>query len=132
MFMKISTLIMAALVVTMSACAIDPAGQQLRAEDQGDGAGAIEDRSVTSEEASTEEALATGFADDEAGQAVSCSIVQYCNAPGGDGTRCKQQGCSFWAAVYECEAETYNVCGSPVYPWIFVGLDGRRYSLSYL
>src|SRR4051812_44605580 len=33
---------------------------------------------------------------------AGCSIVQFCNAPGSDGTRCLQQGCSLGAALDEC------------------------------
>jgi len=60
-------------------------------------------------------------------QATSCSIVQFCNAPGSDGTRCLQQGCSLTAALDECEVESRRVCGTPVCPWVFVALDGTRF-----
>lgn len=79
-----------------------------------------------SEYATAEDSLSTNSADDPVIQA-NCSIVQYCNAPGADGTRCIQQGCSLSAALSECEVETYNVCGTPVCPWIFVDLNGVRW-----
>lgn len=49
-----------------------------------------------------------------------CSIVQFCNAPGPDGTRCVQQGCSLSTAMSECDREAHLICGTPVQPWIFV------------
>ncbi len=58
---------------------------------------------------------------------AGCSIVEYCNAPGSDGTRCRQQGCSLSTALAECEQETAIVCGSRVCPWIFVASNGTRY-----
>jgi hypothetical protein len=61
--------------------------------------------------------------------AANCSIVQFCNAPGSDGTVCRQQsGCLVTTAVSECKVETSNVCGSPVPIWIFVTRDGARHS----
>ena len=58
---------------------------------------------------------------------AGCSIVQFCNAPGPDGARCLQQGCSLSAALAEWTAETRAACGTPVCPWIFVALDGTRF-----
>jgi hypothetical protein len=58
---------------------------------------------------------------------AGCSVVEYCNAPGPEGTRCRQQGCTFIAAMSECEQETAIVCGSAVCPWIFVASNGVRY-----
>jgi hypothetical protein len=58
---------------------------------------------------------------------AGCSIVQFCNAPGSDGTRCLQQGCSLGAALDECSREAPAVCGRPVCPWIFVASDGSRF-----
>ena len=58
---------------------------------------------------------------------AGCSIVQFCNAPGSDGTRCLQQGCSLAAAQHECSVESPIVCGKPLCPWIFVALDGTRF-----
>lgn len=77
-------------------------------------------------DATAEEALSTSSADDAVIQA-NCSIVEYCNAPGADGSRCRQQGCSLQAALDECTVETSNVCGTPVCPWIFVALNGQRF-----
>lgn len=59
---------------------------------------------------------------------AGCSIVEWCNAPGADGSRCKQQGCTLTAAISECESETRQFCGTPQCPWIFVALDGTRYT----
>jgi hypothetical protein len=70
---------------------------------------------------------AASLVDGGASQAVSCSIVQFCNAPGTDGTRCLQQGCSLTAALAECTTESRAVCGTPVCPWIFVAIGGARF-----
>lgn len=49
-----------------------------------------------------------------------CSVVQYCNAPGEWGTVCLHLTCDYNTAYNECIRESYNVCGTPVQPWIFV------------
>jgi hypothetical protein len=60
---------------------------------------------------------------------ANCSVVQFCNASGSDGTVCRQQsGCLVQTAVSECKVETTNVCGSPVPTWRFVTLDGVRHA----
>lgn len=58
---------------------------------------------------------------------ANCSIVQFCNAPGSDGTRCLQRGCDLGTALAECSREAPQVCGTPVCPWIFVASDGSRF-----
>lgn len=51
---------------------------------------------------------------------TSCSYVQYCNAPGSDGTVCiLNHSCNHDTAVKECERETYAICGAPVQPWVY-------------
>jgi hypothetical protein len=59
---------------------------------------------------------------------AGCSVVEYCNAPGSDGSRCLQQGCTLTAAIAECETETRQVCGTPRCPWIFVATGGARFT----
>jgi hypothetical protein len=62
------------------------------------------------------------------------SYVQWCNAPGSDGTICKQQGCDGIACLYreveavaECRDEVRRICGSAVQPWYIVfKWDGFR------
>src|SRR5678815_3979789 len=51
---------------------------------------------------------------------AGCSVVQFCNAPGSDGTVCQQQGCTLASAKNECTSESHTVCGTPVNPWVFV------------
>ncbi len=59
---------------------------------------------------------------------AGCSVVEWCNAPGADGARCLQQGCTLERALDECTAEARAACGTPVpCPWIFVASDGTRY-----
>lgn len=62
-------------------------------------------------------------------QAAGCSVLLSCNAPGGDGTRCRQQGCSLRAAELECELEALSVCGAVVCPVILIKTDGTRENL---
>jgi hypothetical protein len=59
---------------------------------------------------------------------AGCSVVEYCNAPGSDGSRCRQQGCTLANAIAECESETRQFCGTPQCPWIFVATGGTRYT----
>jgi hypothetical protein len=58
---------------------------------------------------------------------AGCSFVEWCNAPGADGSRCRQEGCTIAAAIAECESETRQFCGTPQCPWIMVASDGTRY-----
>lgn len=59
---------------------------------------------------------------------AGCSFVEWCNAPGADGSRCRQEGCTLSAAIAECESETRQFCGTPQCPWIFVASNGTRYT----
>ena len=60
--------------------------------------------------------------------AANCSIVQFCDAPGADGTRCLEQpGCTLDQAAAECDREVPTVCGTGKCPWILVLTDGRRF-----
>lgn len=68
--------------------------------------------------------------DGEPSTSANCSVVQYCNAPGNDGTICRQQaGCSVAAATSECVTEVRNVCGGATCPWKLVRTDGVRIDL---
>ena len=84
--------------------------------------GAQEEELLAAEEAGDSEAV-DGDPADKAGK----SYVQYCNAPGDNGTVCRQQGCSGdacyaqeAAAISECRSEVRSVCGSPVQPFFIV------------
>jgi hypothetical protein len=55
---------------------------------------------------------------------AGCSVVQFCNAQGINGTVCVQQGCAVATAIEECGRETQTVCGGHVCPWIFKQLNG--------
>lgn len=57
---------------------------------------------------------------------AGCSFVEWCDAPGADGARCKQQGCGEWEAIGECVNEVADFCGRAVCPVIFVALNGAR------
>ena len=113
-------------VFGMSACALEPTEVSKQEVQSNDMAGwTIEDPSNTGDATAGEASSVSP--ENAAVPHVSCSIVQFCNAPGADGTRCLQQGCSLTAALNECSVEAPRVCGTPVCPWIFVALDGRRF-----
>lgn len=60
-------------------------------------------------------------------QAITCTTVAYCDAPGPDGTRCVQNpGCNLNDAADQCAAEAPRECFRIVCPWVLVGHDGRR------
>jgi hypothetical protein len=50
---------------------------------------------------------------------AGCVYIQWCNAPGADGTVCRlYSGCSVNnATLQECVDDAYAVCGAPVNPW---------------
>src|SRR5688572_11171600 len=77
---------------------------------------------ISSDEASSSEESSVDSPD----LAANCSIVQFCNAPGPEGTRCVQQGCDGPTAEAECVREARTICGPPVCPFIFVDLNGRH------
>lgn len=56
----------------------------------------------------------------EVGTEADCVYIQWCNAPGADGTVCRlRSGCSLNnATLNECVADAYAVCGAPVDPWV--------------
>lgn len=72
-----------------------------------------------------EEAIAS----DAAAAGNGCSIVEWCNEPGTNGSICRQVACSVDAAKAECDRETRQICGAPVCPWILKTLSGGRTNL---
>ena len=116
----------AALTATLSACALDPAGEEPKTEVQSNVQPSLklEFSAAALEDAMAKQTLSASSAEDAANLTANCSIVQFCNAPGSDGTRCVQQGCSVQAAFDECVTETFNVCGAPSCPWKLVLLNG--------
>jgi len=132
--MRSSRLISSLAVVslfTILSCTRDPAPKQPREE-----APSQEPRSATLAASAAipsspdvEVASAADPAGEVASLAASCSIVQFCNAPGSDGTRCQQQGCSLGAAENECKREVRTVCGSASCPLIFVTSSKDRITL---
>ncbi len=62
------------------------------------------------------------------GRPVTCVIVQYCDTPGPDGTRCLQTGCSVQEALTECTIEAPRECHPLVCPFVFVGPNGVRFN----
>jgi len=57
---------------------------------------------------------------------VTCVVVQYCDAPGPDGTRCLQNGCSMLEALTECSIEAPRECRI-MCPFVFIGPGGKRF-----
>ncbi len=57
---------------------------------------------------------------------ITCVVVQYCDAPGPDGTRCVQKGCDVREALTECSIEAPRECRI-VCPFVFVGPGGKRF-----
>lgn len=58
---------------------------------------------------------------------VGCVAVQYCDAPGRDGTRCVQTGCSVAEALTACSREAPRECARIVCPFVFVAPGGKRF-----
>lgn len=56
---------------------------------------------------------------DDPSAVTDCVYVQWCNAPGPNGTICRlRSGCvANTTTVNECIADTNAVCGGPVSPW---------------
>jgi len=118
----------AATAAILSSCAMDtprPENDQ-RTEPASSQA---EVQAATSSGGADEPANSASPADNAINPRAGCSIVQFCDAPGSDGTRCLQQGCSFDAARTECINEGWNVCGTPKCPWALVDTHGVRHEL---
>lgn len=113
--------IMVALMATLSGCGVDPVRGPA-----GDDPGSVQagDQAATSSDTAD---LASNPTDDAIVPRAGCSVVQFCNASGSDGTVCKQQGCTIQTAEVECRSEVKTVCGSPVATWIFVTSNGVRH-----
>lgn len=119
-------LLVAVLTFIMSACAVGPAGDPLRkeAEDSELLTTKLDDRSAASvDTVAAEDAFAVS-ADGAITSAVNCTIVQFCNAPGANGTVCQQKTCTLQAAADECVVDTNFVCGSRVCPWKLITSGG--------
>jgi predicted small lipoprotein YifL len=74
-------------------------------------------------EASTSRAEEAQSQPSDTSLAADCVYVQWCNAPGGDGTICRlRSGCSYNdTTVAECFADVRRNCGAwpnyPIYPF---------------
>jgi hypothetical protein len=68
-----------------------------------------------------------GAPSDGAVPPVGCMVVQSCDAPGTDGTRCVWTGCSLPDALAECAREAPRQCPRIVCPFMFVGPGGKRF-----
>lgn len=125
----ISSLALILLFTAMYACTLDPAGDPPRTEAPSAelGSAQLDDPSVSATATTTDEASIADPVDDAVNPRASCSVVQFCNAPGSDGTVCEQQGCSLATARAECRAEVKTVCGTRVCPFEFVTTAGQRF-----
>jgi len=123
------TSIIAAMAIILSACALEPATTPPVEVQSTELTGLqAEDRAVAGEAA---DPASTNPTDGATNIAANCSIVQWCNAPGSDGTRCIQQGCSFDAARTECINEGWAICGTPLCPWALIDTNGVRHELCF-
>lgn len=119
-------------VLWVSACGATPVVEHPVVVDTTSGDVRMEDWLIEGLWPSAQIAADDGAADaapvqDAAAPAASCSTVQFCNAPGPDGTRCVQQGCDVVTALVACSHAAPAVCGWPACPWTFVARDGRRF-----
>jgi hypothetical protein len=103
----------------VAACAMEGEGDELGVESV---PGEAEDVVVAGESADAVEG--EGESD-----LASCSYVEWCNAPGSDGTVCQQTGCTRSEAIAECRREVSSICGRPTCPWIFRTPGGGRIDL---
>jgi len=110
-----------ALVAALSACGVEPARGPAPGDDPG--SPQVDQQAVTSSD-TADPASSTSPTEGVITPRAGCSVVQFCNAPGSEGTTCQQQGCSVQSAVSECKSEVPGVCGSPVSPWIFITSNG--------
>jgi hypothetical protein len=126
-------LLIAVLTFTMSACAVGPDGDPLKSEAESDIRSKVDDPSLTPADLSAEQdmiAASTGTgAGDVTTNAVNCTIVQFCNAPGANGTVCQQKTCTLQAAADECVVDTNFVCGARVCPWKLITSGGTTVDL---
>ena len=110
------------IAMFLVSCAVEPETDTRASEIQRDDAEATLETATNAQES-------TGLHDAAPAAAAGCAIVTTCNAPGPDGTRCRQQGCSLGAAELECELEAFSVCGAPICPVILIRTDGTRNNL---
>lgn len=115
-----------AVLAAMPACALDPTGDRVKQQTQANDLenSQVEAPSVTPEGGASEEASITSPVEDVITPRVNCSQVNFCNAPGSEGTQCKLlNGCSLLAAQNECKREVplSSVCdGPPVCPFVII------------
>lgn len=124
------TVMMTVFAVCFAGCAMEPATETASTDQQITSTGdwqQITQPIVTGDQQAVGEAADATPIEDAINPRAGCSIVQFCNAPGSDGTRCLQQGCDLGTALAECSREAPAVCGTPVCPWIFVASDGSRF-----
>lgn len=140
---RLSGSLVVAALLTILSCDLDPAAEQpmvgapggepeqpmAEAPGEEPERTTLEDSPEVLSPADDEEASAIEPGGDVASIAPNCSVVEYCNAPGADGTRCLQRGCSLGTAENECKREARIVCGSTRCPLIFVKSGGIRVRL---
>ena len=129
-FGLISSLAILSLLTIMS-CVLDPTGDRPRteAQDQEVRTATPDDPAASSSKTTTDETAIEFPVGDVIHPRAGCSVVQFCNASGSDGSVCQQQGCSLGTAENECKSEILSVCGSAVCPIIFKTLSGSRITL---
>jgi len=91
--------------------------------------GCMTEVQTPSESSASEQLADPALVNDAEAAGHGCSVVEWCDAPGSDGARCRQLGCSFQEAFDECIAETQRVCGTPKCPWMFKPLGGSSFDI---
>ncbi len=129
-FGRISSFAAISLLTIMS-CVLDPATDQPSTEAQSQElrSSKLDDPPAVASDTAGEEAAIGSPVGDAITPRANCSIVQFCNASGSDGSVCQQQGCSLGPAENECKAEVKTVCGAATCPLIFVTSSGSRITL---
>jgi hypothetical protein len=124
-------LIIAVLTFTMSACAVGPERDPLGTEAESNDivSSKVDDSPAVAGDTAVQQGALASSADDVITAAVNCTIVQFCNAPGSNGTVCQQKTCTLQAAADECVVDTNFVCGARVCPWKLITSGGTTLDL---
>jgi hypothetical protein len=124
------TLAVVVCAVSASACAASPdiemSGTGPAIVDLSSRAQLIGDWVIEGREPAPPGAVSGGVMPRAAIGPVTCVVVQYCDAPGPDGTRCVQNGCSVPDALTECSIEAPRECRI-VCPFVLIGPGGKRF-----
>ncbi len=122
-----SALLSAILTAVVPACAMDAAddGVETTTSNEDLQSWKTDDQPATWGNPSAGEIPNASLTNDAVTQANNCSIVVWCNAPGVNGTVCRQLGCTLPQTLNECNADARAICGTLHYPLVIILLDGQ-------